>query len=121
MSEEEEVIFHAEDCCVAMGVAVLDRFVGGATAVVVERDGDGGYTVTDQVEVDQTCRDNSAAVEEMMAGREYRFEVPGRGTVPWRYANNQVESQQPDGSWVAHGAFTGVFSAGRRYEQGTTA
>jgi hypothetical protein len=64
-----EVIFHAEDCCVAMGVAVLDRFVGGAAAVIVERDGDGGYTVTDQVEFDQICRANSAAVEEMMAGR----------------------------------------------------
>lgn len=112
----EKVIFHVEDCCVAIGIAVLDQFVGGATTVVAERDGSGGYTVTGQAGIDQICRDNSAAVEEMLPCREYHFEVLGRGTVLWRYEEGRVQSQEPSGEWHTHGAFTGVFNAGRRYE-----
>jgi hypothetical protein len=112
----EKVIFHGEDCCVAIGIAVLDQFVGGATTVVAERDGSGGYTVTGQAGIDQICRDNSAAVEEMLPCREYHFEVLGRGTVLWRYEEGRVQSQEPSGEWHTHGPFTGVFNAGRRYE-----
>jgi hypothetical protein len=61
-----ELIAHVDDACVAVGVAVLDRFADGAGAVVVRRKGV-GYVVADSgVEERPVC----FGTEEVTAGSE---------------------------------------------------
>lgn len=46
---ETETTMHVADACVAIGIAVLDRFAEdeAVTVVTVKRDGEGGYWIGD--------------------------------------------------------------------------